>query len=72
MYVPLSAICFEAKKNGFSYDAETEYKAYMDSMEEFTQGQELFTIACASALFFSTAFAISSSEASAFKPVVKI
>ncbi len=37
----VKAMADEAKKNGFSYDAETEYKAYMDSMEEFTQGQEI-------------------------------
>lgn len=36
----VKAVADEAKKNGFSYDAETEYEAYMDDMKSFVEEQD--------------------------------
>ncbi|MDE7249176.1 MAG: peptidyl-prolyl cis-trans isomerase, partial [Lachnospiraceae bacterium] len=36
----VKAVADEAKKNGFSYDAETEYEAYMADMKTFVEEQD--------------------------------
>lgn len=36
----VKAVVDEAKKNGFSYDAETEYEAYMADMKSFVEKQD--------------------------------
>lgn len=36
----VKAVADEAKKNGFSYDAETEYEAYMDDLKSFVEEQD--------------------------------
>ncbi|MBD5471642.1 MAG: hypothetical protein HDR20_01685 [Lachnospiraceae bacterium] len=35
----VKAVADEARKNGFVYDAETEYKSYMDSLNSFVEAQ---------------------------------
>lgn len=36
----VKAVADEAKKNGFSYDAETEYEAYMEDLKSFVEEQD--------------------------------
>lgn len=36
----VKAVADEAKKSGFSYDAETEYEAYMDDLKSFVEEQD--------------------------------